>query len=87
MDPPRRYSVSPLPSMCTGPEGRPGVRPSILEMTRELVQAVQPSWRKKTLKAVFAEAKAIGELAEMMDAGADLDSPSVSKTRPRKRRK
>jgi hypothetical protein len=79
MKPPPRPSVSPLPSYATRFADRPGGRePSVTEMVRDVVAAVQPRWRKKTLRAVFREAREIDRLAEM-----ELGESSESKPSPK----
>jgi hypothetical protein len=64
--PPPRYSVAPLHSFAVDRPG--GKEPTVQAMLADVIAAVQPRWRKKTLRAVFKEAREIDRLAEMMDS-------------------
>ena len=82
MDPPRRYSVSQLPSFATArpsqPAGRSrGREPTITEMMDRLVDGLGLNRRK--LKAAFDMAKEMDQIDEILD-----DAPP--RCRPRRKK-
>jgi hypothetical protein len=81
MQPPRRYSVTPLPSWATRPGGR---EPSVVEMLTAIFGR-----RRKSMREMFAQAREIDALTEGMASGPDgeLDSSLLSLAGQHRRRR